>query len=242
MQFRPGLHRTTCISSWRRNGMQYISDVVDTHGQIISFEHAKESYIISGSFLDYIGLINSLPRWWISLPSKKKAEYPVIHPQVECLLSKEKGVKYLYVRILQGRATNIKNSWEQRWEEQYGQIKWKDVYESIFMKLSVNYHVLSYKIITQIVATKRSLYLMGTEDSPVCSRCRAYVETIEHKFWYCRDVIKFWENIANFIDGLSVMSSRLIFTPMKIILGVPEDTVINQVIAAGKNMIAKTAV
>ena len=108
------------------------------------------------------------------------------------------------------------------------------------MKLSVNYHVLSYKIITQIVATK-SLYLMGIEDSPVCSRCRAYVETIERKFWYCRDVIKLWENTGNFIDGLSVMSSRLIFTPMKIILGVPEDTVINQVIAVGKNMIAKNS-
>ena len=54
-------------------------------------------------------------------------------------------------------------------------------------------------------------------------------------------MIKFWENIANLIDGLSVMSSRLIFTPMKIILGVPEDTVINQVIAVGKNMIAKNS-
>ena len=102
-------HRTTCISSWRRNGMQYISDVVDTHGQIISFEHAKESYNISGSFLDYIGLINSLPRRWMSLSSKKTAEYPVIQPQVECLLSKVKDAKYLYVRILQDRASNIKN-------------------------------------------------------------------------------------------------------------------------------------
>ena len=234
-------HRTTCISSWHRSGMRYISDVIDTQGQIISFEYAKESFNISGSFLDYIGLINSLPRRWISLPNKKRAEYPVIHPQVECLLSKEKGAKYLYVRILQDRAKNMKNSWEQRWEEQYGQIKWKDVYESILMKLSVNYHVLSYKIITQIVATKRSLYLMGIEDSPVCSRCRTCVETIEHKFWYCKEVMKFWKNIANFIDGLNVMSSRLIFTPMKIIIGVPEDIVINQVIAVGKNMIAKNS-
>ena len=100
--------------------------------------------------------------------------------------------------------------------------------------------MLSYKIKTQIVATKRSLYLIGIEDSPVCRRCRASVETTEHKFWYCTDVIKFWKHMANFIDGLNVMSSRLIFTPMKIILGVPDDTVINQVIAVGKNMIQKT--
>ena len=94
-------HETNCINAWRRKGLYYISDIIDEHGQIMSFEQAKQIYEIRGSYLDYIGLVRSLPVKWMSLPRKTRAEYPIIHPQVEFVLSKEKGAKYLYDIILQ---------------------------------------------------------------------------------------------------------------------------------------------
>ena len=76
--------------------MRYISDIIDTNGEIISFQKAKQMFNISGSFHDYMGLIRSLPDSFKSASNKVRAEYPVIHPQVEIVLQKEKGAKYLY--------------------------------------------------------------------------------------------------------------------------------------------------
>ena len=93
-------YRTSCISAWRRKGLSYVSDVIDDKGQILSFQHIKQSFGIQGSYLDYIGLIRSLPSEWKNLPGKSRAMYPVIHPQVEFILSKKNRAKYIYNVIL----------------------------------------------------------------------------------------------------------------------------------------------
>ena len=71
----------------------------------MSFQRAKQTYQISGSYLDYVGLIRSLPQEWKTLTRKIRAEYPIIHPQVQVVLNQEKGVKY-YNIILQSKTRN----------------------------------------------------------------------------------------------------------------------------------------
>ena len=166
--------------------MKYISDIIDDRGEIISFQDAKQVLGITGSFLDYVGLIRSLPDSLRSATKKARAEYPIIHPQVEIVLRKEKGAKYLYDIMLSKKTKSLKNTWEKMWETLYEDINWPEVYRSIYKDTSVYYHVLNYKIITQIVATNRMLYQMGLQDSPICSRCIVSIETIKHKFWECR--------------------------------------------------------
>ena len=165
-------HKTTCINAWKRKGLCYLSDVVNEMGDILTFQQTKQTYQLCGSYLDYVGLIGSLSREWKFLPKKVRAEYPVIHPQVQVVLSKENGAKYLYNVILQNKTKNLSNSWELEWEIKYGEINWPEVYRAIHQKSSVYYHVLSYKIITQTVATNRLLHAMGIRSSPICSRCK----------------------------------------------------------------------
>ena len=64
------------------------------HGRILTFEQFKQMYEINGSYSDYIGLILSLPKKWLSSPDKRRAEYPVIHQQIELVLSKERGANH----------------------------------------------------------------------------------------------------------------------------------------------------
>ena len=99
--------RATCINDWRRKGLCYISDIIDVEGQILTFQQLKQSFEIRGSYLDYLGLIRSLPHDWKSMTGKCRAMYPIIHPQVELMLSKEKGAKYLYDIILKEKNQNI---------------------------------------------------------------------------------------------------------------------------------------
>ena len=125
-----------------KNGLCYLSDIVNEVGEILSFQQLKQTYQICGSYLDYAGLIKSLPQKWKSLQRKKRAEYPVIHPQVQVVLGQEKGAKYLYNVILQNKTGNFENTWELGWEVKYGEINWPEVYTTIYKKSSVYYHVL----------------------------------------------------------------------------------------------------
>ena len=232
-------YKNTCNNAWFRRGMRYISDIMDTSGEIISFQKAKQIYNISGCFLDYMGLIRSLPNSLKSSLTKVRAEYPIMHPQIERVLQKEKGAKYLYDIMLAKKTKSLKNPWERVWELQYGEINWEETYRSIFNKMSVYYHVLSYKIITQIAATKRMLYQMGLNDSPICSRCGVVTETLRHKFWDCIYVNRFWEKIANFINDLQTSSVQ--FSSKEVFLGVPGNEVIQLVTSIGKSIITKQA-
>ena len=229
----------TCNKAWLRKGMKYISDIIDSRGEILSFQEAKQSFGITGSFLDYVGLTRSLPDSLRSGTKKARAEYPIMHPQIETDLRKEKGAKYLYDIMLSKQTKSLKNTWEKMWETMYGDINWPEVYRSIYNDTSVYYHVLSYKVITQIVATNRILYQMGLHDSPICSRCRVGIETIKHKFWECRFVREFWNSIETFIDDLDVITGEVRLCPKKVFLGVPNDSVMNLVISIGKSLIAK---
>ena len=206
-------------------------------GDILTFQQAKQTYQLCGSYLDYVGLIGSLSREWKSLPKKVRAEYPVIHPQVQFVLSKENGAKYLYNVILQNKTKNFGNSWELGWEIKYGEINWPEVYRAIYQKSSVYYHVLSYKIITETVATYRLLHAMGIRSSPICSRCKLQTETVEHKFWLCCEVNQFWKNITEIVNSMNATPTVVTFNSKKVILGETDDYIIKRIIFVGKGII-----
>ena len=94
-----------------------------------------------------MGLVRSLPSRFISLPNKKIAKYQVIHPQVELALSKERGATYLYNLILAKKTESVKNVWECKWDDLFGEINWEETFKSICNNTSVYFHILSYKII-----------------------------------------------------------------------------------------------
>lgn len=232
-------HQTSCINAWRKKGLRYISDLINDEGQFLSFQQLKFLFQVSGSYLDYIGIMSSLPYEWKTLSRKTRAAFPVIHPQIEIILSKERGAKHLYDVLLGSKIKQAKNTWERGWELKYGDINWAETYGTIYQKYAVYYHILNYKIITQIVATNKLLYTMGVKDSPMCNRCNSGIETIEHKFWLCDEVNRFWADSVRYLNGLGIFPNRLIFTSKTIILGISESKVINRIISIGKSVIMK---
>ena len=77
------------------------------HGRILTFEQFKQIYGINGSYSDCMGLIRSLPKEWLSSPDKRRAEYPVTHPQIELVLSRERGANHLYRLILANKTNAV---------------------------------------------------------------------------------------------------------------------------------------
>ena len=149
------------IKAWRQKGIVYINDLLRDNGEIMSFEEAKATYDLKGTIIDYLGLVHSLPVEWKNRQGKVKEAYPIIHPNVQAIISQKKGSKYIYNTLLHHKFKGSKNSWELGWEQEMGQIDWLKVYEANLRLISVKYRTLQYKILTKIVATKRLLYQMG---------------------------------------------------------------------------------
>lgn len=54
---------------------------------------------------------------------------------------------------------------------------------------------IQYKVLHRILATNKYLFKIGKAESPQCSFCHTYVESIEHLLFQCNVVYNFWLQI-----------------------------------------------
>ena len=55
---------------------------------------------------------------------------------------------------------------------------------------------LQYKILFRIMATNKLLYQMGIKNNPSCPICLLSVHTVEHLFYKCYTIKKFWVTLT----------------------------------------------
>ena len=111
--------------------------------------------------LDYQGLVQSIPNEWKNKQNKLKEPNPIIHPNIQNIITDKQGNKYIYNTIMNNKYKDVNNTWESGWERELGQIDWVEVYKSNRKLISVACQSLQYKILTKIIATNRLLYQMG---------------------------------------------------------------------------------
>ena len=52
------------VNEWYNKGLRNVMDLIDENGLIYEFQELKQMYDIPGTYLDYIRLINKIPRRW----------------------------------------------------------------------------------------------------------------------------------------------------------------------------------
>ena len=77
---------------------------------------------------------------------------------------------------------------------------------------------------------------MNIKDTDSCEECSLH-ENIEHKFWYCRKLENFWNELKTWLvkKRLSNLTERI--NIVNIILGGDDNLIINHVVSAGVQMI-----
>ena len=229
--------KTTEIRSWRQKGIVYINDLVGDNGEILLFEEAKSNYEFQGTVLDYVALVQSLPTEWKNRQRKAREASPIIHPNIQNIISQKHGNKYMYDTLLRSKYRNAINLWESGWEQELGQIDWEGVYKTNKTLISVTYQVLQYKILTKIIPTNRLLYHMGRAETFECDRCTR-VDTVEHRFWSCPSVKLFWAEVGLYFQTVGIVQNISVFDKKVVILGCKESLIVNHIVILGKKMIA----
>ena len=80
-------------AQWKNKGVCILDDLLDHTGKILSYEEFKDKFQVKATYLDFLGLVRSLPGNWLMQAQKKKQQRPVIHPYVAFILRKRRGAK-----------------------------------------------------------------------------------------------------------------------------------------------------
>ena len=88
------------IAQWREKGLQYLNDLINPEtGQTYNFGQFKRVFGVQCTYLDYMGMIQSLPREWRIL-NKTKEMGPLVHPQIAFLIKERRGARMFYDQML----------------------------------------------------------------------------------------------------------------------------------------------
>ena len=222
---------------WKNKHLCIIDDLIDSSGEILNFERFKAKFQINTTYLDYIGLVRSLPRNWRILSRKAKCQRPVIHPFIALVLRKRRGAKIFYDKLIGSKYNGNVNKWEIYWREQFDEIDWIDTYTSMYRTTSsVRLQMLHYKIITRTAATNIILQKMGIVETDKCMRCNTNRDTLEHKFWECHYVREFWQRVTSWLNSINVYDS-IVLGKKHVLFGVSKNKFVNHVIIVCKDII-----
>ena len=184
--------KTIYYKTWVNKDILKISDLLDNHDQILSFESFKRKFSVRCTFLDYAGVLAAIPKAWkneitsnivcgVSELSKAVSNSDdMVSTKKARLMLTERSFSPPIVEItLRNLVSNV-----------------KDVYELPF-RVTVENKLRSfqYKLVHNIIPTNFSLYKMKIKESPHCEHCRCQNETLLHRFCECPEVKLFWEDV-----------------------------------------------
>ena len=165
---------------------------------------------------------------------RRKLNEPTMDPVITFVVSKS-GASHVGKELVGNKTRKFENIWEKSWESRLEGINWKKAYQCL-KNTPIQYRSTRYKVITRTVATKSLLEKMKITSTGMCDKCTQR-ENIEHKFWHCHRIQKFWkgvkewlikERLARLADGITIKH---------IILGGTECLILNHIVSIGVHMI-----
>ena len=192
------------INEWYNKGIRNVIDLIDENGLFYQFQMLQERYGIHGTYLDYMQLINRIPRLWkdiINENSEKCASYKN-NVQINCfvfyLLRKRRGCRDIYDKIIPVNEVTIPN----KWINEIGDIQideWKKINEKLNYIKEVKLRDFQFKINNCILVTNSFLFKIKKKDTNRCSYCNQEAESITHLLFYCGKVVEFWKNFKTWL-------------------------------------------
>ena len=225
----------TWIKEWYEKGVRTLNDLLNADGTVMEYDEWKQTYNINATFLDYLSLLRSVPVDWKESREKRKLDEPLLNSAIACIVSKQAGAAHISKIFVEVKTKQQDNIWEKTWDSRLQETNWANIYECL-KYTPVQYRYVRYKIITRIVGTNSLLEKMKVKDTDCCEEC-SQRENIEHKFWYCRRVKNFWNEIKAWLRRKRFTRLTEKIGIENIILGGEENLIVNHVVSVGVHMI-----
>ncbi|MGI9312710.1 MAG: reverse transcriptase domain-containing protein [Alphaproteobacteria bacterium] len=164
-------------------------------------------------FMTFLGIIAAVPAHWknrvlVNNTNNSNITHSELNLSLYCSHNKSNSNKLIYSSIVRpfiNEPTSLS-----KWKIEFPNIvNWSSVFLLPFKCVSnPKLKYFQYRFIHRILAVNSFLHKIGIHDSPLCSFCNNYNETLGHLFWDCPVVNQFWFKAANDIITVPIRLSK----------------------------------
>ena len=204
-------------------GIMCITDIMGEKGNLLEWEKAKQKYHFNMfSNLSWLGLIKSIPAVW---KSSLRNSFSGSRPRTEL---QNEDSKMAHLKLIQPLSKPPTSQLYFQKVLGFGKVEWKKVYMlPRIVTIDSSLRSLQYKILNNILYLNERLYKFNIADSPLCSLCGAYNESIKHLFCTCTVTQRLWDQLKSWMHVvISFPSSE----PKTVILGLWSEKTSNYIL------------
>ena len=195
--------KSSSYASWEKKGVRVVGDLFDGN-QLLTWEGFKNRYNIPCNYLEYYGLIRSLPRaLQQDQPNTWIHHQPSISARLSFLLRTAS-----FTRILTTMMTNNyagvqrdMDRIERKWMRDIGHFEPQSVQEVKNSISATRYTSFQYKLVMRILTTNNFLHLINYMENDRCTFCDRFPETLLHLFFSCQFVQRYWNDLLRYASA-----------------------------------------
>ena len=213
------------FSKWKESGIDNIGKFFDNHGELKSFHCIKNEFNCK-NFLRYFQIVNNIPQDW----KLKIKDSILVREETENesnlllkLIKTKKDIKKIY-EVLKNKILIPPTKKIEKWKREFTELEDSDF--SYFFQISksctkdTSLIYFQYKILHRILTTNTFLFKINYNDSPNCSFCNQFQETLTHLFFECKIINDLWIELFSWLSNrLENFNLSLYHKPQTILLG-----------------------
>jgi hypothetical protein len=173
-----------CLKNWIEKDMYIINDLLDQNKQIMSYEIFQDTYHVDTTFVQFYGIISTIPRHWKHLINTCHNLIYKENKFIHQLQIDPKPCKYFYRQFIDKNTivpVNIINKWSNEFDIE--ETEWGLIFsESFLLSKNNKLSCFQYQLIHRIFALNRYLYkrkIKETELFPFAMKQNKLINT----FW-----------------------------------------------------------
>ena len=207
---------TIYIREWVNQGITRITDLLDEHNLIISYNSFKQKYVVpQTNFITYAGVTRAIRKFLDNVTNDINKLKILTAKEMWCCI-RAVNTK-IYTKLQENNALPTAVI---KWNSEFNELPWKTIFRHCF-KTSKDPQLQWFqsRLLHRILPTQKYLALCKITDSSLCTFCGTATETICHLLWSCHFTQSFWNELIEVIRRKCTHCERLNFNNELILFG-----------------------
>ena len=215
--------------------------------EFISHEEFNLKNNTNINYLSFLSIVKSIKEFINHIDLEENGKKINYQPALNIIMKNKSGASFIY-STFSNNNKNICKGFE-KWNRLLNIEKdeWLGFFSLLkFTTRDTKLRWFQFRILHNILTTNRSVAKYCNEQSHLCTFCNKESETIQHLFWSCEMVNKFWKDLASMINKRCVNVYNFSFSEKLVLFGQSEfiytDEVCNLIILIAKYFIYRSKV
>ena len=180
-------------------GLHYVYQLF-SNGSTISVIKAARDFKLD--FIKFNAIITAIPKHWKTffIENSRKQHCPVRPTNYQSLISKPKLASHIYNKLIDNE--NLTEQKRLSWNTELGnnldKIGFNKLFKEVYTITNVSkFRSFQYRLLNRAITTNTKLYLWNIVESPLCTFCHEYEETVLHVLYLCPSLKEIWDFLQN---------------------------------------------